>query len=154
MMWRGRHNNGMHPTRDTNTFINLGQAGGRVMPGVRLLQVAESMKEMGRVKKSVVMILMLAFMVGGGVLGMMAFLRLVGQAMDTVSNTDYLLLLLFFCFLMLSFFVGLCLGTVLWMLAMRPFVSKEHMYEEFISDPKFMYPRGTELLENLLELIY
>jgi hypothetical protein len=29
-------NNGMHPTRDTNTFIFSKGAGGRVMPGVRL----------------------------------------------------------------------------------------------------------------------
>jgi hypothetical protein len=31
------HNNGMHPTRDTHHFITLNLAGGRVMPGVRLL---------------------------------------------------------------------------------------------------------------------
>ena len=32
-----RHNNGMHPTRDTTALINLKRAGGRVMPGVGLL---------------------------------------------------------------------------------------------------------------------
>jgi hypothetical protein len=30
-------NNGMHPTRDTTTLIYYQRAGGRVMPGVRLL---------------------------------------------------------------------------------------------------------------------
>ena len=30
-------NNGMHPTRDTNDFIHLNLAGGRVMPGVSWL---------------------------------------------------------------------------------------------------------------------
>jgi hypothetical protein len=31
-------NNGMHPTRDTLLVINSRGAGGRVMPGVRLLR--------------------------------------------------------------------------------------------------------------------
>jgi hypothetical protein len=30
-----RHNNGMHPTRDTLPVIKLNVTGGRVMPGVR-----------------------------------------------------------------------------------------------------------------------
>jgi len=33
----GRHNDGVHPTRDTLPVINLHLAGGRVMPGVRQL---------------------------------------------------------------------------------------------------------------------
>jgi hypothetical protein len=34
-------NNGMHPARDTNDFINLRLVGGRVMPGVRRSELCE-----------------------------------------------------------------------------------------------------------------
>ena len=55
---------------------------------------------------------------------------------------------------MLSGFVGLCSGIVVWMLALKPFTSKREMHDTFISDPHYMYPRTTRLLENLLDVIY
>jgi hypothetical protein len=42
----GRHNNGMHPTRDTLPVIKLSGVGGRVMPGVMLLQYVMSSNPM------------------------------------------------------------------------------------------------------------
>ena len=35
-------NNGLHPTRDTAALININLAGGRVMPGARLLELTVS----------------------------------------------------------------------------------------------------------------
>ena len=42
---RAAPNNGMHPTRDTEAFINLNLAGGRVMPalGASVVKVLEAL---------------------------------------------------------------------------------------------------------------
>ena len=147
----------MHPTRDTHHFINLKRAGGRVMPGVRLLVESRiSGYEMSVVKKTITIVLMLIFMIGGGVAATFAFLRLTGSFNDLVSGSASgpVLGLFLVCLELLTFMVGLCLGALIWLLAMRPFVSKQEMYDVFISDPKHQYPHSTDLLESLLELIY
>lgn len=109
---------------------------------------------MGRVKKFVVTSLMLTFMLGGGCGLMMAFVDVFSPAMSSISDSDYGLVVMFFCLMILSLLAGMCVGIVLWMFAMRPFVSKGEMHEVFISDPDFKYRHTTGFLENLLELIY
>lgn len=59
-----------------------------------------------------------------------------------------------FCLFILSGFVGMCLSVLMWMLALKPFASKQEMQDTFVSDPKCRYPRTTQLLENLLDVIY
>jgi heme/copper-type cytochrome/quinol oxidase subunit 2 len=109
---------------------------------------------MSRVKKFVATVLMLTFMLGGGCGLMMAFVDAFSPAMATISDDAYGLVILFFCLMMLCLFVGMCVGIVLFMFAMRPFMSKEEMYDVFIFDPEFRHPQATGILENLLELIY
>ena len=96
------------------------------------------------------MVLMLSGLIAGGYL----FTLVAGSTFPMSSAVDYVLAALLFCLLMLSMFAGMCLGILLWMLALRPFTSKEEMHETFIADPNNSYPRTTQLLETLLDVIY
>lgn len=109
---------------------------------------------MGTLKKTVAVVLMLVFMLGGGIGGGYLVVLLAGGAFSVTSAAELVLAVVVFCLLMLSGFVGMCVGILAFMLLLRPFVSKREMHRAFVSDPFYRYPRSTRLLENLLEVIY
>ncbi len=109
---------------------------------------------MSTFKKSVLLTLMLVFMLGAGISAMLAFVYLLDPTMSSVEASDYVPVILFFCFMMFFFFVGMCAGVLLWVLAMRLFVPKEDMYEVLISDPKSGHAYTAGFLESLLDLIF
>ncbi len=64
-----RSNNGMHPTRDTHHFMFFCGAGGRVMPGVRLLRVGMADLLMLRISGLVELLLGIVLMLGNRPIG-------------------------------------------------------------------------------------
>ena len=154
MLAGAQQNSGMHPTRDTQALIFSKVANGRVVPGVRLLVFLQRQNDMGRVKKTIALVTMLVFMLGGAVGGGSFFVRLAGSPFALTNASDYALAFFLFCLLMLSGFIGMCLGTFMFMLVLKPFASKAQMHETFIADPNCRYPRTMQLLGNLLDVIY
>lgn len=109
---------------------------------------------MGAFKKAVAVASMLVFLLSGLTAGGYLFVLSAGPTFSVTSAIDYVLAAVLFCLLMLSMFAGMCLGVLAWMLALKPFASKEEVRETFIADRDYSYPRTTRLLETLLDVIY
>ena len=111
------------------------------------------------VKRALVLVAFLAITLSGGGLLMFGFISFVAPSLVFLPYFLYVILTLTGMFL--GFIAGLLLGVTVWMLLMKPFVSRKEMnglLQEQSPSSEFEYPVFTplvaKLISNLFELIY
>jgi hypothetical protein len=111
------------------------------------------------IMRAVVLVTFLLVTIPGGGLLMLAFISYVAPNLAFLPY--FLHAIVGFTGMLLSLFAGMLLGVPIWMLLMKPFVSREEMnsvLREPLRNPEFEYPVVTPLIAKVInvsfELIY